>query len=47
MEKTDLNFIDLVLERYGNDKARIIAIMQDVQERYRYLPKDALEIIAC
>ena len=46
MDKTDLNFIDLVLERYGNDKARIIAIMQDVQERYRYLPKDALEYIA-
>lgn len=46
MEKTDLNFIDSVLEKYGNDKSKIIAIMQDVQERYRYLPQDALEHIA-
>ena len=46
MEKTDLKFIDSVLEKHGNDKARIIAIMQDVQERYRYLPQDALEYIA-
>ena len=46
MEKTDLKFIDSVLEKHGNDKARIIAIMQEVQERYRYLPQDSLEYIA-
>ena len=46
MENNDLKFIDSVLEKYGNDKTKIIAIMQDVQERYRYLPKDALEYIA-
>ena len=46
MENNDLKFIDSVLEKYGNDKAKIIAIMQDVQERYRYLPKDALVYIA-
>ena len=46
MEGNDLKFIDSVLEKYGNDKTKIIAIMQDVQERYRYLPKDALEYIA-
>ena len=46
MENNDLKFIDSVLEKYGNDKAKIIAIMQDVQERYRYLPQDALEYIA-
>ena len=42
MENNDLKFLDSVLEKYGNDKTKIIAIMQDVQERYRYLPKDAL-----
>ena len=46
MENNDLKFLDSVLEKYGNDKTKIIAIMQDVQERYRYLPKEALEYIA-
>ena len=46
MENNDLKFINSVLEKYGSDKTKIIAIMQDVQERYRYLPQDALEYIA-
>ncbi len=46
MESTDLKFVDSVLEKYGSDKTNIIAIMQDVQERYRYLPQDALCYIA-
>ena len=46
MQNTDLKFIDSVLEKYDNDKSKIIAIMQDVQEKYRYLPQDALEYIA-
>ena len=46
MENLDLKFIDSILEKYGNDKSKIIAIMQDVQERYRYLPQDALTYIA-
>ena len=45
MENTDLKFIDSVLEKYGNDKSKIIGIMQDVQEKYRYLPQEALEYI--
>ena len=46
LENLDLRFIDSVLEKYGCDKAKIIAIMQDVQEQYRYLPQEALEYIA-
>jgi len=46
LETVDLTFIDAVLDKHGNDKAKIIAIMQDVQERYRYLPQEALEYIA-
>lgn len=46
METLDLRFIDAVLDKYGNDKTKIIAIMQDVQEKYRYLPQEALEYIA-
>jgi NADH-quinone oxidoreductase subunit E len=46
MESVDFKFIDSVLEKYGCDKAKIIAIMQDVQEKYRYRPQEALEYIA-
>ncbi len=46
LDTVDLSFIDSVLEKYGCDKAKVIAIMQDVQERYRYLPQEALEHIA-
>ena len=42
----DLKQIDEILERHDNDRAKIIAIMQDVQEVYRYLPQEALEYIA-
>ena len=46
LENADLKFIDSVLEKYDSDKSKIIAIMQDVQEKYRYLPQEALEYIA-
>ena len=46
MENLDLKFIDSILEKYDYDKTRIIAIMQDIQEKYRYLPKEALEYVA-
>ena len=46
MENKELKFIDSVLEKYDCDNTRIIAIMQDVQEHYRYLPQDALSYIA-
>lgn len=38
--------VDAILEKYGFDKSRIISIMQDVQQIYRYLPQDALCYIA-
>ncbi|MCR5136934.1 MAG: NAD(P)H-dependent oxidoreductase subunit E [Oscillospiraceae bacterium] len=46
LQNVDLKFVDSILEKYGCDKARIIAIMQDVQEKYRYLPQEVLEYIA-
>ena len=46
MENNELKFIDSVLEKYDCDNTRIIAIMQDIQEHYRYLPQDALSYIA-
>ena len=46
MQQLDMKVIDEILERHNYDKAKIIAIMQDVQEVYRYLPQEALEHIA-
>ena len=45
MEQIDYKFIDQVLADHACDASQIIAIMQDVQGKYRYLPKDALRYI--
>lgn len=29
-----------ILDRYGRDKARLIPILQEVQDEYRYLPEE-------
>ena len=46
MVKVDFGFIDSVLQKYGCDKTRVIAIMQEIQNEYKFLPKDALKYIA-
>ena len=46
MEQIDFKVIDGILEKYDCDSSKIIAIMQDVQEKYRYLPQPALSYIA-
>ena len=46
MVKVDFGFIDSVLQKYGCDKTRGIAIMQEIQNEYKFLPKDALKYIA-
>ena len=44
---TEINYglIDSILEKYAYNKTMIIAIMQDVQAEYRYIPKDVLKYI--
>jgi len=44
--KTDFQFIDSILEKYDYDKSKDIAIMQDIQKEYRYLPENALMYVA-
>ena len=46
MENMDFKQIDEILAKYDRDNSRIISIMQDVQEIYRYLPQDVLTYIA-
>lgn len=38
--------VDQILENYRNDSTKLIAIMQEVQGEYRYLPEPVLEHIA-
>lgn len=38
--------LDPILDRYGRDRGLLVSILQDVQEKYRYLPKEALERIS-
>lgn len=35
-----------IIEKYNSDKARLITILQEVQEEYRYLPQQVLTYIA-
>jgi NADH-quinone oxidoreductase subunit E len=35
-----------IIKKHGGDKTAMIAILQDVQEEYRYLPKESLSSIS-
>lgn len=40
--KIDTRKLDEIIESYSSKKSNLIAILQKVQEEYRYLPEDAL-----
>lgn len=40
--KIDTKKLDAIIESCGSDKSHLIAILQKVQEEYKYLPEDAL-----
>lgn len=40
--KIDLSKVDEIIKSYGAKKSNLIAILQKVQEAYRYLPEDAM-----
>lgn len=46
MVKVDFGFVDSVLEKHGCEKTTVIAIMQEIQNEYKFLPKDALTYVA-
>jgi NADH-quinone oxidoreductase subunit F len=39
----DLTFVDQAVQRLGRGPENVIAILQAIQEHYRYLPREALE----
>jgi NADH-quinone oxidoreductase subunit E len=34
-----------IIKKYNRDKSSLIAVLQDIQEQYNYLPKDALATV--
>ncbi len=41
-EKIDFPKIDEIIQSYGAKKSNLIAILQQIQEEYRYLPEEAM-----
>jgi NADH-quinone oxidoreductase subunit E len=44
--ETDLARVDAILGQYDGNPAKLIAVLQDIQEEYRYLPREALVRVA-
>ncbi len=42
----DLTKVDKILEHHKNDRAMLVAILQDVQDEFRYLPKEVLNYVS-
>jgi NADH-quinone oxidoreductase subunit E len=40
--KVNLKLVDDVIKRWGSDPSFLIPMMQDIQDKYRYLPRPAL-----
>ena len=45
MATLDLNIVDDIIRDHQSNKQNIIAILQDVQKVFRYLPEEALNHI--
>lgn len=43
--KIDFSKVDEIIQSYGAKKANLIAILQKIQETFRYLPEDAMTYI--
>ena len=41
-QRIDTSKLDEIIKEYGCDKSNLIAILQKVQEVYKYLPEDAM-----
>jgi NADH-quinone oxidoreductase subunit E len=43
--EVDTAAINTIIDKYGKDKSYLLAMFQDVQRQYRYLPKEAIQYI--
>jgi len=42
----DLKSVDLIVDKYQERRSALISILHDVQDRYKYLPDEALKMVA-
>ncbi|MEO0074618.1 MAG: NAD(P)H-dependent oxidoreductase subunit E [candidate division WOR-3 bacterium] len=42
----DLTIVDKILQTHNNDKSMLVGILQDIQEHYRWLPKEVLKHVS-
>ena len=42
----DLNSVDLIVDKYQEKRTALISVLHDVQDRYKYLPDEALKMVA-
>ena len=42
----NLKSVDLIVDRYQEKRTALISILHDVQDRYKYLPEEALKMVA-
>ncbi len=42
----DLKPVDLIVDKHDEKRTALISILHDVQDRYRYLPEEALKMVA-
>jgi NADH-quinone oxidoreductase subunit E len=38
--------VNAIVDRYDRDRGMIVSVLQDIQEEYRYLPKEALKQVS-
>lgn len=41
----NLDEVEVIIDRYRNDKGALISILQDIQAKFNYLPKEALGLV--
>jgi len=42
----DLKSVDLIVDKYQEKRTALISILHDVQDRYKYIPNEALKMVA-
>lgn len=45
-ESIDEKKVEEIVSRHGNDPGNLIAVLQDTQDEFGYIPKDCVDIIA-
>ncbi|WP_024833520.1 complex I 24 kDa subunit family protein [Ruminiclostridium josui] len=46
MDDCKCSLVDGILNKYDNNKSNLIAILQEIQNEYKYLPEDVLNYVA-